>query len=52
MLRDFAFIAPDHKGKRSAMPLSMHGFGSRATAALRRFAVSAPTAGVLMTRGA
>lgn len=50
LLRDFPFIAPDHKGKRSAMPLSMHSFGPRGAAALRRFADAAPDAGVLMTR--
>lgn len=52
MLRDFAFIAPDHAGRRSSMPLSMHGFGARAVAALRRFTQAAPTSGVLLTRPA
>lgn len=52
LLRDFAFIGINHAQKRSSMPLSMHGFGSRAVAALSRFAVTAPTAGVLLQRSA
>ena len=39
-----------HAGKRSSMPLSMHGFGPRAAAALRRFVVRRPSAGVLLNR--
>lgn len=50
LLRDFAFIAPDHAGKRSSMPLSMHAYGARAVAALRRFATNTPDAGVLVVR--
>lgn len=50
LLRDFAFIGINHAQKRSSMPLSMHGFGPRAVAALHRFATAAPTAGVLLRR--
>lgn len=50
LLRDFAFIAPTHAGKRSSMPLSLHGFGARAVAALERFQEQAPAAGVLLCR--
>lgn len=50
ILRDFAFISPTHAGKRSSMPLSMHGFGPRAVAALHRFVERQPAAGVLVTR--
>lgn len=50
LLRDFAFIHPLHGGKRSSMPLSMHGFGPRAVAALHRFVDRAPDAGVLLSR--
>lgn len=52
LLRDFAFIGNNHAQKRSSMPLSMHGFGPRAVAALHRFSIAAPTAGVLMERAA
>lgn len=52
LLRDLAFISPTHAGKRSSMPLSMHGFGSRAVTALRRFAGRQPAAGVLLERSA
>lgn len=50
ILRDFAFISPTHAGKRSSMPLSLHGYGARAVAALHRFAERRPDAGVLVTR--
>jgi hypothetical protein len=50
LLRDFAFISPTHAGRRSSMPLSMHAYGPRACAALRRFAERQPTAGVILTR--
>ena len=50
ILKDFAFIAPTHAGKRSSMPLSMHGYGNRALEALRRFVDAAPSAGVLVER--
>lgn len=50
LLRDFAFIAPTHAGKRSSMPLSLHGLGPRAAGALDRFAEAAPAAGVLLHR--
>lgn len=50
LLRDFAFIAPTHAGKRSSMPLSMHAFGDRAHEALRRFQENAPDAGVLLVK--
>lgn len=50
LLRDFAFIGSNHAMKRSSMPLSMHGCGPRAVAALRRFAHRQPAAGVLLTR--
>lgn len=50
LLRDFAFIAPTHAGKRSSMPLSLHGFGPRAVTALTRFAFVQPSAGVLLSR--
>lgn len=52
LLRDFAFIGINHAQKRSSMPLSMHGFGSRAASALGRFQANAPTAGVLMRKAA
>jgi hypothetical protein len=52
LLRDFAFIGTNHAQKRSSMPLSMHGFGPRAVAALHRFTRAMPTAGVLMKRAA
>ena len=52
LLKDFAFIGINHAQKRSSMPLSMHGFGERAVAALHRFATAAPSAGVLMERRA
>ena len=48
LLRDFAFISPTHAGRRSSMPLSMHAYGPRAEAALRRFIDRLPTAGVLL----
>lgn len=50
LLRDFAFIGLNHAQKRSSMPLSMHGFGSRAITALHRFAARQPAAGVLLAR--
>jgi hypothetical protein len=50
LMRDLAFIAPTHAGRRSSMPLSMHGFGARAVAALRRFVDRQPSAGVLLQR--
>jgi hypothetical protein len=52
LLRDFAFIGNNHAQKRSSMPLSMHGFGDRAVAALARFAERQPAAGVLLVRSA
>lgn len=52
LLRDFAFIGTNHAQKRSSMPLSMHAFGVRALAALRRFQSNAPEAGVLLRRDA
>lgn len=51
LLRDFAFIGLNHAQKRSSMPLSMHGYGSRAVAALTRFACLQPDAGVHLMRG-
>ena len=50
LLRDFAFIGTHHAQKRSSMPLSMHGFGGRAVAALNRFEDRQPDAGVLLFR--
>lgn len=50
LMRDFAFISPTHAGKRSSMPLSMHGYGSRAVVALSRFVYRQPSAGVYLTR--
>ena len=50
LLRDFAFIGINHAQKRSSMSLSMHGFGTRAVAALHRFAARQNDAGVLLTR--
>lgn len=50
LLRDFAFIGNNHAQKRSSMPLSMHGFGTRAVTALSRFVKRVPTAGVLLKR--
>lgn len=50
LLRDFAFISPTHGGKRSSMPLSLHGYGPRAVSALARFATLQPAAGVHLTR--
>lgn len=52
LLRDFAFISPTHAGRRSSMPLSMHGYGYRAVRALERFADAQPTSGVLFRRAA
>lgn len=50
LLRDFAFIGINHAQKRSSMPLSMHGYGPRALAALRRFSEMQPDSGVLLVR--
>ena len=50
LLRDFAFIGLNHAQKRSSMPLSLHGFGSRAVTALHRLAARQPAVGVLLAR--
>lgn len=50
LLRDFAFIGINHAQKRSSMPLSLHGYGPRAAAALHRFTERQPDAGVLLAR--
>lgn len=50
LMRDFAFIHPEHKGKRSGMPLAVIGLGDRAAAAIDRAAATLPAAGVVCIR--
>ena len=49
LMRDFAFLHPDHAGRRSSMPLAMAAIGERGVVAIERAARSlGPKAGVLV----
>ena len=51
LCRDFAFVHPDHAGKRSSMPLAFVAYGPPSRTALFRLATSGRHDGVLVSPG-